>query len=409
MEHGIKISIWKKIIWIYLFLVPIMDVFTSLSIHYLGGSMPIILGLKLFFLIYLMILTIRKSKSKIWYLFILGIYFILFAVLMYFSKGSASFFLEAQNLFRTFYFPLSLFFLYRAYEDDILHIRNEYLVIILGLYLFFLVVPELLHIGFNSYAHSKFGGLGWFYSTNEISGILAILGPFLIAYLKDKSWIIKIIGMCFYLLGIFVLGTKVPVLAFLIIVGLFFLSFFKTLIKNRAWKKVLATGLCSFVGFCGFGVLLLSSSFYENIKIHLDFLEIREVQDLFTFHHIDHFIFSERLTFLIGTHQDYNESSFPIKILGMGIVIYEEDKPVSRKMVEMDYFDIFYDYGIVGMILFFVPIFFLPLFRKYLLEEKISIFLILLLAFFSGHILVSPSVSVICALIMIPKMKEGKL
>jgi len=407
MEKKINKNIWmERIIWIFLFLCPIFDVITSFSIHYFGGSMPIILGIKVLFLAYLTFLTVRFSFKKCWYFLFLGVYFLFFFFLMFLSKGYPSFYLEAQNLFRTFFFPISIFCLFSLHQKEIFHVKRNYLVYLLFLYLLFLVVPELLHVGFSSYAHSKVGGLGWFYSTNEIGGILAILGPFFFSYLKNKAWFIQILAFAFYLAGIFVIGTKVPVLAFLITIFLFWISFLWKLIRVKEWKKVFFHCLCSIVGILGFGIVLFSSSFYENIKIHLDFLEIKQVRDLMTFHHIDHFVFSERLSFLMDTQKEYNNSSLPSKLLGIGIVIYEKEEPISMKMVEMDYFDIFYHYGILGFLLVFLPFFVFPFKRKYCFEEKISIFFILLLALFSGHILVSPSVSALVSLIVLPKEKE---
>ena len=75
----------------------------------------------------------------------------------------------------------------------------------------------------------------------------------------------------------------------------------------------------------------------------------------------------------------------------------------------MDYFDIYYNYGIVGFLLFFG----ITLYILYKLLEKkqtkdyerfmteISVLLIFFLAFFTGHILTTPSVGIICILIMI--------
>lgn len=411
MNQDVSKNLWiERIIWISLFLNPIFDVITSFSIHFMGKSMLFILGIKFLFLVYLMILHFRYAKKhRLWYLFLVGMYFVSFLILMVSDKGGSSLFLEAQNLFRTFYFPISFFFLYSLYESGVFQVKKKYLVWILFLYLLFLVVPELFHLGFSSYAYSKTGGLGWFYSTNEISGILAILGPFLILYLKDKKWIFKLLGMGFYLLGVLVIGTKVPVLAFCITIFLFFCSFVWKLIQNKEWKKICISALCAIVGVLGFGIVLLSSSFYENIKIHLDFLEIRQVSDLFTFHHIDHFIFSERLTFLSDTHAIYQSASSSKKVVGMGIVFFENEVPISMKMIEMDYFDIFYHYGVFGFVLFFVPLFFCSCNRKYRIDEVTSIVLVILLGFFSGHILVSPSVSVLVTCILLPKSDEEVL
>ena len=267
--------------------------------------------------------------------------------------------------------------------------------------MFFLVVPEFFHLGFSSYTEGKIGGLGWYYSTNEISGILAILGPFLVPYLKNKNYFLKILFIVFYMSGIFIIGTKVPILAFMITIFFFFVSFLWELWKKKAWKKLLLSISSSMIAFGCFIVILLSSSFYQNIKIHLEFLQIHQVSDLMTFHNIDHFVFSERLSFFQNTLTLYKNSSTCEKILGMGNVEYGKTNP--RKMIEMDYFDLFFSYGIIGTILFFAPFFLISIKRKFLLEEKISIFLIVLLAFFSGHILIAPSVSILVALIFLPK------
>lgn len=138
----------------------------------------------------------------------------------------------------------------------------------------------------------------------------------------------------------------------------------------------------------------------------MKFLGIHEVQDLFTFHHIDHFIFSERLSFLKNTHELYQEVSFSEKVVGMGIGDVRVNSPRSMKMIEMDYFDIFYHYGVWGSFCFVLAFLLFYKKRKYQLDEKISMWLVLLLSFFSGHILVSPSVSVLVAIVLVPKEVE---
>lgn len=394
----------SDMIWIYLFISPILDVITSFSIHYMGKSMPIILGIKLFFLFFLFILNvIEKEKKSIWYSMCLFIYFLFFLFIMIYEKGLSSTYFEMQSLFRTFYFPCSFLFLYSLQKKKKFVVEEKKLCFVLFLYLFFLVVPELFQFGFQSYAITKAGGLGFFYSTNEISGILAILGPFLLSYLKNKNWIMRIFLFLLYLAGILVIGTKVPILAFCITIFCFLLFLFKQLWKRKEFKKFISSISISIIGLLCFIGILFTSSFYQNIKTHLDFLEIKEVSDLFTFHHIDHFIFSERLSFLQDTSLQYQNSSWFLKTVGIGITKLDGEAISSMKMIEMDYFDVFYHYGILGMFLFFLPFFFISWKRNYLLEEKISIFLIFLLALFSGHILVAPSVSILVACVLLEK------
>lgn len=68
----------------------------------------------------------------------------------------------------------------------------------------------------------------------------------------------------------------------------------------------------------------------------------------------------------------------------------------------MDYYDIFYRHGVVGTILYFLP-FLLHIKRKYTMTTYLSILLIFILAFFSGHIFVAPSVSFLVAIILTRK------
>lgn len=398
-----------KFIWGFLFLNPFLDVFTSFSNHYLGRSLYVVLFIKVFFLLFLFIECMKKFDKKIFlYCLLLFFYCLLFLGVQYSSKGSSILLMESQNLFRTFYFPLSFTFLLYLEKQNRFEIKRSQLVLLLILYLCFLVVPSLLGVGFNSYAHSKTGNIGWFYSTNEIGGILAILGPFLFVVLKNKKWFVQVLLFIFYLLGILILGTKVPILALVIIIFSFLILFYRKLFLKKEWKKiivsVIGTLLCSIV----LGFVVVQSSFYKNIQIHLDFLGIHQVQDLFTFHHIDHFIFSERLSFLENTHEIYSNQSLSSKIVGMGITVLEEENPVSMKMIEMDYFDVFYHYGVIGLLLFLLPFFLFYQKRKYQFDEIISMILILLLAFFSGHILIAPSVSVLVSLILIPKKEVLK-
>lgn len=398
-SHKQKIS---KIIWVFIFCMPFLDVLTSFFLHFQGRSSYLALGVKVFFLCWLVVLCfLRKQKKLFWYCSAFFVYVISFFLI---ATKCSSFFLEAQGLFRTFYFPFVFLALFFLQKQGFFFVSKRNLCFLLLIYLVFLIVPEIFHIGFASYAHSKVGGIGWFYSTNEIGGILAILGPFFLKKLLGQKWWIGLLGLFLYLFGILVLGSKAPVLSFGIMVGCFLFSYLLSLWRKKERKKFFLSLFCAFVVSICLSFVLYHSSFYKNIKIHLNFLEIHEVSDLFTFHHIDHFIFSERLSFLKDTHELYLSQSFPRQIFGMGIL--DISKGVSMKMVEMDVFDIVYHYGLCGLLLFFYPFFNIIKRFKFGFEEKVSLSLILLLCLFTGHILVAPSVSLICSLVLLPKCEE---
>jgi len=148
--------------------------------------------------------------------------------------------------------------------------------------------------------------------------------------------------------------------------------------------------------------LIPKTNFYKNIKIHLDFLEIKNIEDLLTIKNIDHFIFSSRLKFLNETRTNFNNSDLYNHVMGIGYIENYGTDDVNIKTIEMDYFDILYRNGYVGFILYFIPVIYIL--YKIKMNKKLEIYslvLSLILALFQGHILVSPSVSICVIIIML--------
>ena len=97
------------------------------------------------------------------------------------------------------------------------------------------------------------------------------------------------------------------------------------------------------------------------------------------------------------------------------------------KMVEMDFVDLFYRHGILGFLLYLLPvvILFYQILVKYRIERKkekmnpkkvaylFSLGFAILLSLITGHVILSPSVSIYVALILIllynELYKESKL
>ena len=168
------------------------------------------------------------------------------------------------------------------------------------------------------------------------------------------------------------------------------------------------------------GILLLSFSFvlpktnfYKNIETHLDYLKLDHITDVFQEEEfIDHFIFSQRLTFLRREGNLYHKASIYQKLFGIGYL--EEGKPT--KLVEMDYFDIYFHHGIFGFVLYFSIIFVLLFkivrqkntltFSRYMLG--VSIWYAIILSFFTGHIMTAPSVSFLLTIMMVSFEEKKK-
>ena len=210
------------------------------------------------------------------------------------------------------------------------------------------------------------------------------------------------------------MGTKGPLLSFLIIVLYYILKYVYISIKRKKYKGVglLAVGvlLIFFIGI----LVIPRTNFYKNIVVHLEFLGVKNVGDIVTSPKVlDHFVFSQRLSFWSKTNRIYKNSNLASKVVGIGYIDNYATDEVSMKMVEMDYVDIFYRHGIVGFIIYMSSFIYMvvKLIKKYFNNSKInnrnkivqaymlSLVLSVVLAFLTGHVITSPSVSIFVALI----------
>jgi uncharacterized integral membrane protein len=83
-------------------------------------------------------------------------------------------------------------------------------------------------------------------------------------------------------------------------------------------------------------------------------------------------------------------------------------------MIEMDYFDIFYSHGIVGFLIFFIITIYIVYkiirkrkefsYERYMTD--LSFLLIIVLSFFTGHIITAPAVSMIVTIIMLDLYRQ---
>lgn len=411
MENYIKKNI-NSIISIFILIGPILDFLTGICIHTLNINFTIGIIVRVIFLLFICIVTIfifKKKKLIIPYL-IIGLYFILYILGMVLFKENGLFF-EIQNLVKVFYFPIVFLSLYSI--KDKVDINNKVLIKTLFLYLILILIPTVFGIGYKTYEITKAGTLGFFNSANEISGIISILTPVMFIMLKDKKNIIlKVLLGLMYLVVILMMGTKTPLLALCFTIGVFLAYLLIESIKQKKYKKIIITLSILLLGVFGIILVLPKTNFYKNIKTHLDFLEVESIADVFKDKKlIDHFIFSQRLTFLEKENKLYSKSNLYLKTFGIGYL----NNGKETKMIEMDYFDIFYHHGIIGFLVYFSIIIYLlakkikfnKSFEGYMLRT--SFVLIGILSFFTGHIITAPAVSIIVIILLLKMFNKEKV
>lgn len=413
MEKIIKNNI-NKIISIFILISPILDLLTGICIHTLKINLTIGIIVRVLFLLFITIVTIfifKKKKIIIPYL-IIGLYFILYILGIIIYKNSIGLFFEIQNLVKVFYFPIIFLSLYSI--KDKVDIDNKILIKVLFLYLILILIPTAFGIGYKTYEITKKGTLGFFNSANEISGIISILTPIIFIMFKDKKNILlKILLGVAYLIVILMMGTKTPLLSLCFTIGVYLAYLTIESIRKKKYKRIIITISILIIGVFGLILILPKTNFYKNIKTHLDFLEVENITDIFKDKKlIDHFIFSQRLSFLEKENKLYNKSNLYLKTFGIG---YLKPNGEETKMIEMDYFDIFYHHGIIGFIIYFSIIIYLIIknikfnktFEGYM--YKTSFLLAIILSFFTGHIITAPSVSIIVTILLLKIFNSKEL
>ena len=411
MEKFIKKNL-SLIISIFILSLPIIDLITGLCLHLLNINFTFGIIIKILYLLFIMIISISYKKKVLIPLITIFIYSILYLLGIILYKD-ISLIPNIQSLIKTFYFPILLISLYPL-KDEI-KVSKLVLFTTMFLYMILIFVPLILGVGYKTYQITKAGTLGFYNSANEISGIISILTPIMFILFKDiKSAILKTILTLIYLVVILMIGTKTPLLSLFITIGFTILYLWYKSLKKKNYKPILYSFLGLTVAIILLIIVIPKTNFYKNIETHLNYLKVDNIVEVFEEEElVDHFIFSQRLTFLKHKASLYNKANIYQKLFGIG---YLNDFDKETKLIEMDYFDIFYSHGLIGFLIYFIPI--LIIIYKIISPSKklnydrfmlnVSFLLIVFLSFFTGHIITAPSVALISVILILLLQKRKK-
>lgn len=121
-------------------------------------------------------------------------------------------------------------------------------------------------------------------------------------------------------------------------------------------------------------------------------------------------IYSDRDKYLKVYKQYYKDAPLSQKLFGMG---YAGNYTTKIKLIEMDFYDLFFAFGIVGFLMYLLPILYFGIkifiriitnFKKLFSTKHMllasTLVLSLGIAFMSGHVLTAPAVSIFFAVIL---------
>ena len=401
------------IISLFIILGPVIDLLTGLSTNKTNLSLSLGIIFRTIFLLFIVIVSIfifKKKKLIIPYL-IIGLYFVFFLIgnILYKDNVLIN---EIHGFIRTFYFPILLITMYSI--NDNVRISKMLLFTTLFIYLLLIFIPMIFGIGFQTYDITKVGTLGFYDSANEISGIISLLTPIIfIIFFNTKNNIVKFLFFILYLIVILMIGTKTSFITLVITIIMSFIYLVIYSIKKKTYKNLIKISLITIIGIVGIYFIIPKTNFYKNIETHLDYLKVDKVTDIFKDEElIDHFIFSQRLTFLNDKANAYSNANNYQRLFGLG---YTKDNK-TMKLIEMDLFDVYYNHGIIGFIVFIIITLYVLInvikkrsksnYEKYMLS--LSALLIIVLSYITGHIITAPTVDIIAVIILLSLMKKNK-
>lgn len=443
---------YSVILTLYLILSPTIDLVTSLMVLNFASSVTLGLVIKGLFMAFTLFYLFsadafhpRYKKITLWYFALCFAFMGIFLLYAASYKSMAIVIAEGKALVKYFYYPLLSVALFNILYKERRRFDKKALIVNILYYIFVIVLSRVSLTYYASYSSGKLGHAGWYAAANEVSAAMGILTPLLIGFLLKIGGNLKIVlrlGLRFavFVLVLFALcqiGTKV---AFLVIVLSLLAAIFAygmRMIFARSLKGGgNLTGLC----FCVF--LLVFSFFYlpyspvgQNLRIHAFWVEGNYTnlseqyqQDLGELQEdavdtsemseetlkILSIIFSSRDRYFLKRYVLYTQAPSAQQLLGMGSVYEDGTKGFVDKTVEIDLCDVFFNYGIVGFILYFaftgalffgcIRRFFAHLRHSVASMERMMDFAGVLLAFgisvFAGHVFTAPAVSLYAALLL---------
>src|SRR5690625_3206430 len=383
---------------------PVIDIITSLSTRYLNHSITLGMIFRSLLLLFLMIYIFQylfHHKKPLLFLYSISLLTVLLSLLVnYFLKNNFLIFEEINFAFKTIYFLMIVFISIILIDSKLINKKLIYkasniICLVIGLSYW---VSIITNTGINSYSYEGVGYSGWFYSANELSVIVIILlGLTLINLYKNKKDILSWTAFVLMLSMVSMIGTKTSFLGGNILVFTF-LAYILYCIRLRIWKDKGVMAYCLILIIFLFTLPVSPFSFNTQERGYFS-SEEQNIQKTNTENASSQLGFIQKLLssrdiYFQKIKSDYKESIFIRKMVGLG---YSGDYKLHPKLIEMDFFDLFFSYGVIGTFILLIPLMILII-RVFIFTHAIEIMILMLtlilcfgISFLAGHVLFAPS------------------
>ncbi|MFS0864976.1 O-antigen ligase family protein [Fredinandcohnia sp. 179-A 10B2 NHS] len=430
---------FESFLLLFIILQPILDLLTAFCILVLEINITVGIIVRMIVMVAAAVFLLIRAKEKdnrkyIIYLIGLGIVLLIGFVNNYLSKSPIYMGEEIKLVAKTMYPYLMLgsyILVFKALRanttiEDKMKNSIVYASLITNI---IMVVSIVTGTDYGSYDYMKSGSKGWFFAANELGTLLAISLPIVVLYSIDKTkswkqlyyWIPSLL-MIFSLLAI---GTKVGygaiVIVFAITIFMGLLRFIITRKKSDAKPGILLNTIVAVVILGLLIVFTPHTPMAVNTNLHYQSLQEQEdqgtntgtetedpavdpetVNETHQQEQTEALLFSGRQLYEEMYKEYYQDASVMQRLFGMG---YGGNFEEHAKLIERDFHDLFYSFGIIGFIMIIFPFLYYGILLVVAVVKNFSkIFNIkyaliasglalgLGIAFTAGHVLTAPGV-----------------
>lgn len=392
----------QMILIFFLFLIAISLV-DSINGFLLGAglNMPISIGqvFRLTFIAFLLYLII-KNRQFVTYPIILITYLIAAQFFYYFFHDSIGAVFEDLIVIFKFLLIVIIIEAFKSIKDKGAKYNLIGLAFAVNIVLFpmSLLLPKLFGAGYSMYAH-EVGYSGFFTAANDLNVVLLILFIFCLDLLSksnkiDKKFIILCILSLMNFISLILLGSKSSMAFGALIIFVYIIVFF----VRFPSKKVILSTIAGIVIFVGAFSLVFNEEIQKSFERHSYFFK-KQVQDE---NNIFSFLITGRDIYLRSADEAYQESDYKLITFLVGKGMYQHGVEAANHfeleerdhlIIEMDFWDTFFSYGIIGVILIYG--YFILTLYSYLktssiqLKYLLSFIIVLIYSSLGGHVLYS--------------------
>lgn len=423
-------------ILILLVIQPVLDIITGImrqtNVHVnlsIGAFVKAVI--MIFIFIYLIHYFLTQNSRLLWLLTASLVSIVMMLIVNVLLKPNFSFFAEINFAVKTSYYVALIFLVMtlphtNLIKRDILYRAVKLIALIIGISYWLAVFTGT---SIESYTYEGAGYSGWFYSANELSvTIIILLGLTLGNFSYEEANVITAnrsnafkehtfsrrlsriplsIAPTSWLAFLLMLsmtpmiGTKTAFAAGILLT--YFYTFYRFLKYKWQFQTILLAAFVILFSFLLPFSPVIANTTTINLEDQSDKNDIRESDRHTESSNLTKVLLSSRNIYFKQIKGDFLAAKKMRKLFGIGFAGDFKNEP---KLIEMDFFDLFFSYGYIGTFWLLLPLAYLAtmLFIFPISEERLILMLTLGLcvgiSFIAGHVLFAPAVMTYVAILL---------